>query len=140
MFSHRCQIKNVLSTFNLDNGSHKKLISEDLVRQLSLQTTLHPLPYQLGWVRKDSPSLQVHQHSVVTFAIRPFYDMVICDVAPLDCANMLLGLPYQQACNVIYHAKTHRYHLQHEGRTYILNSTTPPHPKHPPLHRNQTFM
>jgi len=57
LFSHRCQIKNVLATFILDNGSEKNLIFEDLTRRISLHTTLHPFPYQLGWVQKDTPSL-----------------------------------------------------------------------------------
>jgi hypothetical protein len=50
---------------------------------------------------------------------------VVCDVSPLDCVDLLLGIPYQQAQNIVYHAKFHKYHLQHEGHTYVLTSSTP---------------
>lgn len=59
----------------------------------------------------------------MTFAIGPFRDIVVCDVSPLDCVDLLLGLPYQQARHAVYHAKTYQYHLQQEGRTYVLTST-----------------
>ena len=55
--------------------------------------------------------------------------MVTCDVAPLDCADLLLGIPYQEARNSIYHAKNHQYQLQLDGRTYFFIATKqPPHP------------
>jgi hypothetical protein len=69
--------------------------------------------------------LTVSRCCAVTFAIGPFWDTVVCDVSPLDCADMLLGIPYQQAHNIVYHAKFHKYHLQHEGCTYVLTSSTP---------------
>jgi len=34
--------------------------------------------------------------------------------------------PYQQAWNAIYNAKTHQYHLQHQGRTFVLTSFAHP--------------
>jgi len=48
----------------------------------------------------------------------------------VDCADMLLGLPYQQARNVVYHAKSHQYKIQKDGCTYTLKSVTTP-PKTP---------
>jgi hypothetical protein len=61
----------------------------------------------------------------MTFTIVPFRDTMVCDVSPLDCVDILLELPYQQALNVIYDTKFHKYHLQHEGCTYFLTSSTP---------------
>jgi hypothetical protein len=61
----------------------------------------------------------------VTFVIVPFWDTVVCGVSSLECDDMLLGIPYQQDWNIFYHAKFNKYHLQHEGRTYVLTSSTP---------------
>jgi len=98
-------------------------VSQDLVERLCLPTTPHPHPYQLGWVRKDGPRLTISQCCAVTFAIGPFRDTVVCDVSPLDCADLLLGIPYQEARHAVYHATDHQYHLQHDGRTYVLTSS-----------------
>ena len=49
----------------------------------------------------------VMQHCVVTFAIGPFRDSVLFDVSLLDCLDILLGIPYQEQCDSIYHSRTH---------------------------------
>jgi len=59
--------------------------------------------------------------------------MVNCDVAPLYCAYILLDLPYQGARNVVYHEKTHQYHLQLQGHTYVLTLTNNPSHSNPNL-------
>ena len=41
-----------------DSGSQEKLISEDLVKKVNLETIPHPEPYPLGWICKDA-NLQV---------------------------------------------------------------------------------
>jgi hypothetical protein len=98
------------------------MISQDLVQHLQLPTTPHPDPYHLGWVQKDSPRITISRCCVVTFAIGPFRDTVIWDVSPLDCVDILLGLPYQQDRQAVYHAKMHQYHLKQAGCTYVLTS------------------
>ena len=37
-----------------DSGSQANLISDDLVKQLNLETILHPKPYPLGWICKET--------------------------------------------------------------------------------------
>lgn len=125
LFTHKCQIKNVLATLILDNGNQKNLVAQDLVTRLSLPTTPHPAPYHLGWVQKDGPRLMVSQRCAVTFAIGPFRDTILCDVSPLDCADLLLGIPYQEEHNAFYLARNHQYHFQLEGHTYVLTNSTP---------------
>jgi hypothetical protein len=100
------------------------MISQELVQHLQLPTTPHPDPYHLGWVQKGGPRITITRCCVVTFAIGTFHDTVICDVSPLDCVNLLLCLPYQQDRQVVYHAKTHQYHLQQDGCTYVLTSSS----------------
>jgi len=89
-----------------------------------------PSPYQLGWVLKDGPRLMVTWRCAVTFAIGPFRDSVLCDVSPLDCADFLLGIPYQEQRDAVYHARIHQYHLKQDSSTYVLTSSSL---KAPPL-------
>jgi len=125
LFTHNCQIKNSLALLIMDNGSHKNLISQELVNRLHLITTPHPNPYHLEWVQKDGPHLLLSQRYLVTFSIRQLKDTILCDVSPLDCLDLLLGIPYQAQRNAIYMAKSSQYKLRKYGQTYILTTTTP---------------
>ena len=120
LFTHNCQIKNSLALLITENGSEKNLVSQALVNRLNLVTTPHPHPYQLGWVQKDGPHLLVSERCLVTFAIGQFKDTVLCDVSPLDCSDLLLGIPYQSQRNAIYVSKALQYKLSKDGHTYIL--------------------
>jgi hypothetical protein len=89
------------------------MISQNLVQHLQLLTTPHLDPYQLGWVQKNGPHITIARCCfTVTFTIGPFHDTVIYDMSPLDCDDLLLGLPYQQDQQSVYHAKTHQYHIK----------------------------
>jgi hypothetical protein len=77
----------------MDNGSQKNLVTQDLVNRLKLPKVPHPSPYHLGWVQKDGPRLLVNKRCVVTFSIGPFQYTVECDVSPLYCVDLLLGIP-----------------------------------------------
>jgi len=125
LFTHNCQIKNSLALLIMENGNQKKLISQELVNCLHLITTPCPNPHHLGWVQKDGPRLLVSQHCFVAFPIGQFKDNVLCVVSPLDCSNLLLGVPYQAQRNAIYMAKSNQYKLTKYGHTYILTATTP---------------
>jgi hypothetical protein len=125
LFTHNCQIKNALDLLIMDNGSQKNLVSQALFNHLNLVTTPHPQPYQLEWVQKDVPRLLVSKRCLVTFAIGQFKYTVLCDVSPLDCADLLLSIPYQTQINAIYLAKSHQYKITKEGHTYILTAAKP---------------
>jgi hypothetical protein len=125
----------------MDNGSQNNLVSQSLVNCLTLVSTPHPQPYQLGWVQNDGPRLLVSKRYLVTFAIGQFKDTILCDVYPLDCEDFLLGIPYQTQRNVIYLAKSCQYKITREGHTYILTTTKPKPPSTkeqiPHVHLNQ---
>jgi hypothetical protein len=65
----------------------------------------------------------------MTFAIGPFQDIVDCDVSPLDCSDMILGLPYQQQCRALYDAQRNTYTLFKEKKAYKLTAATIPPPR-----------
>ena len=52
----------------------------------------------------------------------------------LDCVDLLLGIPYQEQCHVVYHAHYHQYHLTQNGCTDVLTSSSL---KAPPLLEGQ---
>jgi hypothetical protein len=79
--------------FIVDSGSQKNLISTKVIKWLDLPTTLHPQPYTIGWLHQGI-DLHVSQQCRLSYDIKPFKDEVLCDVAPLEVCNVLLGQPY----------------------------------------------
>ena len=106
LFIHNCQIKDSLALLIMDNGSHKNMVSQELVNCLHLITTPHQNPYHIGWVQKDGPLLLVSQRCLVTFSIGQFKDTVLCDISPLDFLDLVLDIPYQTQRNAIYMVKS----------------------------------
>ena len=83
-------VKGALIHFIIDNGSKKNLISIEVVKRLDLPTTPHPQPYTIGSLRQGS-DLCVSQQCRLSYDINPFKDEVLCDVAPLEVCDGLLG-------------------------------------------------
>ena len=77
----------------MDNDSQKNFVFEDLVKKLGLVSTLHPHPYNIGWM-KDGKELRITQQCQLTYFINPFEYEVLCDVATLSIADALFGKPY----------------------------------------------
>jgi hypothetical protein len=129
LFTHNCQIKNELATLSLDNDSKMNLISQELVQHQQLPPTPDPHTHHLGWVQKGVPHITITRSCTVALTIGPSCVNVIWDMSPLDCVDLLLGLPYKQNRQALYDAKTHPYHLKSFGHTYVLTSysiTSPP--------------
>ena len=78
--------------FIIDSGSQNKLIFVEVIKRLALPTTLHPQPYTIVWLRQGS-DLRVGQQCRLSYGIKPFKDEVLCDVAPLEVCDVLLGQP-----------------------------------------------
>jgi len=106
MFTHNFPIKYELDNLILDNGRQKNLVSWICSNAFNYPPAFtHP-------VQKGGPNLTISWWCVMTFFIGPFQDTMLCDVSPLDCVDLLLGLPYQHDQKDMYHAKTRQYHLQ----------------------------
>jgi hypothetical protein len=105
-----------------DSGSQENLISEDLVKQLKLETIPHPKPYPLGWICKDA-NLQVSRKCILRFAITAhFIDTVELDVVPLDISGIVLGSPYLYDRKAIFHRHENKYHLFKDGKEFIVKA------------------
>ncbi|GJX68202.1 retrotransposon protein, putative, ty1-copia subclass [Tanacetum coccineum] len=53
LFTLKIQVKQEVIEAIIDIGCEKNLISSSLVDRLGLETTPHPRPYSLGWIKKD---------------------------------------------------------------------------------------
>jgi hypothetical protein len=99
----------------VDNGSQVNLISEQVVKNLGLETKPHLRPYPLGWVC-DNAKLQVTKQCKLRFAITSsFIDEVELDVVPLDICGIVLGSPYLYDRKAIFYREHNRYHFSKMG-------------------------
>jgi hypothetical protein len=93
LFHSQMWVKGSLLHFIVDSGSQKNLISAEVVKRLGLLTTTHPQSYTIGWLHQGR-DLHVSQECRLPYNIKPFTDEVLCDIAPLDVCDVLLGQPY----------------------------------------------
>ena len=60
----------------------------------------------MGWV-SEGKDIQVNQQCCLSYSIKPFKDEIICDVAPLDVCDVLLGQPYMSQRHGEYESRLH---------------------------------
>jgi hypothetical protein len=94
LFHIRAIMKHTKVDTLIDSGSQSNLISEEVVKQLGLNTQMHHKPYSLKWIRNNH-KLHITKKFTLNFAISSkFVDEVTCDVVPLNECGMVLGSPY----------------------------------------------
>ncbi|GJY17304.1 hypothetical protein Tco_0388795 [Tanacetum coccineum] len=99
------------------------LISSSLVERLALETTPHPRPYSLGWIKKDVDT-QVNRQCKFCFAItNQFIDEVTCEVVPPDICQVIFGSPYLWERDAVYYQRAQKYELEKDGKKYIVNKS-----------------
>jgi hypothetical protein len=122
-------VKGIPLHFIVDSGSQKNLISAEVVKQLGLSTTTHPQPYNIEWLRQGR-DLRVSQQCRLSYGIQPFKDDVLCDVAPLDVCDVLLGQPYMWRRHVVYESRPRSVIVTLGGHLYripdVVLTTIPP--------------
>jgi hypothetical protein len=124
LFHSQMWVKGTPLHFIVDSGSQKNLISAEVVKQLGLSTTPHPQPYNIGWLRQGR-DLCVSEKCQFSYGIHPFKDEVLCDVAPLDVCDVLLGQPYMWKCHVVYESRPHSVIVTLGGHLYRIPEVVP---------------
>ena len=104
LFHSQMWVKGTLLRFIVDNGSQNNLISVKVVKRLKLLTTPHPQPYNIGWLNQGW-DLRISQQCRLPYAIKPFKDEILCDVAPLEVCDALLGQPYMWIRHAMYESR-----------------------------------
>jgi hypothetical protein len=118
-------VKGTLLHFIVDSGSQKNLISAEVVKQLALPTMLHPQPYTIRWLRQGS-ELHVSQWCRLWYGLKLFKDEVLCDVAPLEVCDVLLGQPYLWKRHVVYDSRPHSVIITLSKKLYRIPEVVPP--------------
>jgi hypothetical protein len=105
-----------------DPGSQVNLISESLVKKMSLERKAHPKPYPLGWVW-DKEKINVTKNCRVRFSIASkLVDEVYLDVVSLDICGIVLGSPYLYERKAVFFHNENKYHLTKGGVEYIVRA------------------
>jgi hypothetical protein len=86
-------VKGALLHFIVDSRSHKNLISAEIVKRVDLPMTPHLQPYTISWLCQGR-DICVSQQCHLPYSIKPFKDEVLCDIAPFEVCDVLLGQPY----------------------------------------------
>jgi hypothetical protein len=90
LFHSQISVKGSPLQFFVDIGSQKNLISVEFVKRMGFSTTTHPQSYTIGWLHQGQ-HLRVSQQRRLRYNMKPFTDEVLCDIAPLDVYDVLLG-------------------------------------------------
>jgi hypothetical protein len=93
LFRPSCKTKDRVCKVIIDSGSTDNLVSTDMVEKLELETTAHPKPYKVSWLKKGH-QVMVTKQCLVEFNIRGYRDAILCDVIPMDVCHILLGRPW----------------------------------------------
>jgi hypothetical protein len=125
LFHSQMWVKGTPLHFIVDSGSQKNLISTEVIKRLALPTTSHPQPYTIGWLRQGS-DLRVSQQCRLSYGIKPFKDEVLCDVAPLEVCDVLLGQPYLWKHHVVYESRPHSVIITLNRKLYRIPEAVPP--------------
>ena len=104
LFHLQMWVKGSPLQFLVDSRSQKNLISVEVVKRLGLQTIAHPQPYTIGWLHPRI-DLHVRQQCHLSYNIKPFTDEALCDIDPLDVADVLLGQPYLWRRHAVYDSR-----------------------------------
>jgi hypothetical protein len=95
------------------------------MKQLGLPTTAHPQPYTIGWLHQGW-DLRVSQQCQLPYSIKPFTNEVLCDIAPLDVSDVLLGQPYLWKKHVVYESRPRAVIITLGNKLYRILEIAPP--------------
>ena len=118
-------VKGIPLHFVVDNGSQKNLISTEVTKRLELMITPHPQPYNICWLSQGQ-GIYVTQQCYLPYGIKPFKEEVLCDVAPLEVYDVILGEPYLCKCHVIYDSWPCSVIVTFGGQLYRILETVAP--------------
>jgi hypothetical protein len=68
----------------------------------------------------------VSQQCRLAYDIKPFKDEVLCDVAPLEVCDVILGQPYLWKCHVVYESRPRSVIITLDRKLYRIPEVVPP--------------
>jgi hypothetical protein len=125
LFHSHMWVKGTPLHFIIDSGIQKNLISAEVVKWLALAINPHPQPYTIGWLLQGS-DFCVSQQCRLSYDIKPFKDEVLCDVAPLEVCDVLLGQPYLWKLHDVYESRPRSVIINLNRKLYRIPEVVPP--------------
>eukprot|EP00253_Pinus_taeda_P006139 PITA_06139 len=124
LFHSQMWVKGSLIQFIVDSGSQKNFISAEVVKRLGLPTTAHPQPYTIRWLHQGR-DLRVSQQCCLPYNIKPFTDEVLCDIAPFEVCDVLLGQPYLWERHAVYESRPRAVIVTLGNKLYRIPEVAP---------------
>jgi hypothetical protein len=125
LFHSQMWVKGTLLHFIVNIGSQKNLILAEVVKRLALPTMPHPQPYTIGCLHQGN-DLCVSQQCRLSYGIKPFKDELLCDVAPLEVCDVLLGQPYLWKRHAVYESRPRSVVITLNRKLYRIPEAIPP--------------
>ena len=125
LFHSQMWVKGSPIQFIVDSGSQKNLISAEVVKRFGLPTTTHAQPYTIGWLHQGR-DLRVSQQCRLPYNIKPFTDEVLCDIAPLEVCDVLLGQPYLWKRHAVYESRPRAVIITLGNKLFRIPEVAPP--------------
>jgi len=123
----------------IDGGSCANVVSLSIIEKLNLQTSTHPHPYNIQWL-KQSKGLQVSLRCLVSFSIgKNYHDELWFDIIPMDAYHMLLGRPWLFDRKVTHNGYLNTYSFTKDGKKVTLASLTPSQLQNAKPQKNQDY-
>jgi hypothetical protein len=108
----------------IDRGSCNNLVSSDFVTKIGLTTCLHTHPYYIQWLNNSGKAKVTHT-THVNFSIGTYHDYADCNAVLMQACSFLLGCPWEFDTDAIYHGRSNKYTLVHNGKKITLLPLTP---------------
>ena len=90
-----------------------------------LLTITHLHPYIFVWLR-ERRDLRISQHCHLPYNIKPLMDDVLCDVAPPNFCDVLLGKLYLWKWHVVYEYRSFFLIISLDSKLYTIPELAPP--------------
>ena len=97
-----------------------------MVKDLGLYLEEFPNPYEISGINREESDLVTHICTFKFAITKDYIDEVTCDVVPMDCTNILLGVPFFIARKATIIPYLGRCEIEKEGQPFILKSILVP--------------
>ena len=125
LFHSQMWVKGTLLHLIFYSDSKKNQVSTEVIKWLDLPTTLHPHPYTIGWLLQGQ-DLHVNEQCHLPYNIKPFTDEVLCDIAPLEVCDVLLGQPYLWKQHAVYESRPRAVIITLGNKLFRIPEVAPP--------------